>query len=1253
MDYHYEVLDANRFQQLVQALIVGEFPTAQCMPVGQPDGGRDAFSFHGSRKQSQFIVFQVKFSRDPLSKNPRDIINALIKSEKAKVAELIQRGLNQYILVTNVQGTGHLDFGSIDEACKFMAAEFGISAQVWWRDDLSRRLDGAGHVKWSFPEILKATDILPFLLAGTKNAHQGRADLALRSFVAAQYRSDKNVRFKQLNLNHKLTTLFVDLPIGAKEPQVEGDSPCLPYVGDANDIRTYVRRIYRYDDSAISDIHEVDYPFRAASFFLQMPISKGASRFVVEGAPGQGKSTVSQFLCQVNRLRILQDVQELDSIKTELKEAPVRIPFRVDLRDFAAWFSGRDPYEYTTEKTIKRTGSLSLEAFLATQVTRESGGIEIKEDELVQLFERSHSLIIFDGFDEVADLRIRSRIADEICKGTDRLSVHAESLQIIVTSRPAAFSNSPGFPEDEWFHLRLKDLHHPNIEEYSKKWISASELSPQDGDQISLTLRDKLDQPHIRDLARNPMQLSILLHLIHMQGVALPEKRTTLYEEYIKLFFNREAEKSDIVRNHRELVLSIHGMLAWVLHTQVECGEGSGNIDKTGLHDVIKAYLESKGHDPTLAKDLLEGTVERVGALVSRVEGRFEFEVQPLREFFVARHLYETAPYSPAGSPCNGTKLDRFEALASSFYWTNVTRFFCGFYDAGELASLVDGIKALGDLEDYGLLNHPRRLAMMLLSDHVFSQAPKVVKRLIDFIVDEPGFQRLISSTRPRARRDMGLPSSAGNNALFEACKKKLVDEADPSRRQALRVVMAENADKATLKSIVVLNSVSDAVECNPLSEAMDLGIVESFDIQEIQRLTKNNLDLQISWLLRAGHFELIHENPIRREMTTDLFFRNRLAFLASWRRSDDTLNAVELVARLIRPRLFAYFLSEADENYDGDGQFACDYIDRLKSLGQQLFQEDTMAKYDSIGSLVQLVSKLMTMHRVSWGQTLEPWSRLVDHGLERAPESELMVHIAIVSTAVGAEPNMGAWDEEEFSATAGLVSRLFFARHKWSDADWWRARLHASTSDTLCTCLAVLLSWGMPEVIEELKADIESNIEELSKPDFSELWSLVDLISTATSDPGRRVPEDWFSSIGSLSPRTALLLILRVKDWEVRRRLSYYYFGNYVGDDIQVLRYAARAATAASDSIDWDYLCHLSKIARQAGIPALVADPRLRLRALGLPLEVAKTVLTEFDHHCEQIVSLSEQAYATAIAKSASTVKQRADSEKWFSECE
>ena len=544
------------------------------------------------------------------------------------------------------------------------------------------------------------------------------------------------------------------------------------------------------------------------------------------------------------------------------------------------------------------------------QVASHSGGLEISVDELFQFFQRSHCVIVLDGFDEVADTEVRRHIVQEICDSAERLDVHTEahgtSMQIIVTSRPAAFANSPGFPEDDWIHLELRDLRRSNIEAYKDKWIEARRLGKHKGDQVSSTLDEKLQQPHLRELARNPMQLAILLHLIHMQGPALPEKRTTLYEEYMKLFFNREAEKSEVVRDHRDLLLSIHGMLAWLLHTQAEDGSGSGSITRSALHKEVKTYLEVKEHEPELAEELLKGSVERVGALVSRVEGTYEFEVQPLREYFAARHLYLTAPYSPAGRAQKGTRPERFEAIAHNFYWTNVTRFFCGFYDAGELASLVEGIIALGEEDGYRLINQPRRLAMMLLSDRVFSQEPRTMKRLMAFVSEEPGFQRLTSLTNIQLRRELRLPPREGGNVLFDVCAQKLEETDDATRGRALRQVMAMSGDVEKLKAFWSSRSGEGHSSGNSLADAVDLGIQYHFSPREIAALAMDDKVLHLRWLSHIDQYEVIDADSTLRQAAKKSFFMGDVQFPYRWYRSVGSVVALEALTELLRPRVFA-----------------------------------------------------------------------------------------------------------------------------------------------------------------------------------------------------------------------------------------------------------------------------------------------------------------------------------------------------------
>src|SRR5437773_2725150 len=60
MDYPLENLGPERFQQFCQALLAKEYPDMQCFPVAQPDGGRDAVSYHFAEGVSNFSVFQVK-----------------------------------------------------------------------------------------------------------------------------------------------------------------------------------------------------------------------------------------------------------------------------------------------------------------------------------------------------------------------------------------------------------------------------------------------------------------------------------------------------------------------------------------------------------------------------------------------------------------------------------------------------------------------------------------------------------------------------------------------------------------------------------------------------------------------------------------------------------------------------------------------------------------------------------------------------------------------------------------------------------------------------------------------------------------------------------------------------------------------------------------------------------------------------------------------------------------------------------------
>ena len=1249
MDFHYEVLDEKRFQKLSQVLIVSQFPNAQCFPVGQPDGGRDALAVDTESSPNGFVVFQVKFSKNPSSKTERQVICDAINSEKVKVKDLILRGATQYILVTNVEGTAHLDDGSIDKANEILTDTFSVPSQVWWRDDLDRRLEKFSDIKWCYPEILKATDLLPLLIQSHSNTGNLQVTQALKFYMAMQYEKDRDVKFKQVHLQHKLTDLFVDLPLDLKRLRTERNHRHRNNVGELSEFDAYIGQFDLGENLNFDQEFPFDHSGLAGAFLLQMPLGKGVSRFVIEGAPGQGKSTVTQFLCQVNRLRLLKKDHELAILDEMHKTGIVRTPFRLDMHDYAAWVSDRDPFVNSIEPVARTNGIRSLESFLARQVEVLSGGLKVSVNELNQFIAESHSIIVLDGFDEVADIETRKRIVEEICEAAIRLDTQAKSMQIIVTSRPAAFANSPGFPEDDWIHIELKDLQEENIEAYKDKWIVVQKVDEEESNQISSILKDKLKQPHLRDLARNPMQLTILLHLIHVQGVALPEKRTMLYDEYIKLFFHREAEKSKVVRERRELLLSIHGVLAWVLHTQVEDSSGSGSITKAALLEEVKTYLETEEHDPQLAEELFEGTVERVGVLVSREEGMFEFEVQPLREYFAARHLYTTAPYSPPGYNRKGTKPDRFEALARSFYWTNVTRFFCGFYDKGELDSLVNGITSLAEEDGYNLINQPRRLAMMLLSDQVFTQAPKAMKQLVAFIAKEPGFQRFACKQIPYRRPNIKLLAEIGGDALFEVCKEKLKEEDNPSRCRVLREVMAQNANYEKLKSIWKSRCNNDLTAYNLLCEAIEFGIEKFFTSREIAKVAQKDVDCHLHWLVLADHYEVVAKDPNLRLAAKMAFFEGQLDFPLRWFFPENSVTTFEALTELLRPNAFATLFTNPKKTAAIYTILDDDIYPERYNLLERIKQSCERSVIDSLDSFKKFVFDLLRKDFDEWQKSLEPWTELVDRGLDETPNNYIMLQIAIVATASKAKVDAGAWDENGFTATKGLVNRLFFARHKYGDSDWWHSELSDIKSESVYLYLAVLLSWGQPDTITSLKEKISPLIDNLSSRNWSRLWNMVRLVSRVTRERRPAIPENWFQTSGTLSPRIALILLERVDNQNIALRLSRTYFLNYAGDDAEVLVRALQIELNRSHkaSLDWNHIRHLSKRAQSLGIREHF--PFSRLLRIKIPKEVARDVLSNYELHHEQFVASCERAYATIVAQKASKVSNLAKTDGWF----
>ena len=1259
MDYPFENLDPETFQQFCQALLLRSFSDLQCFPVAQPDGGRDAVSYIHIEGALDFAMFQVKFVRKPLAVgDPHAWLLDVIRSEAPKVAQQIPKGAKQFVLLTNVPGTGHPASGSIDQAHALLSSALSIPAQVWWRDDLSRRLDDAWDIKWAYPQLFTGPDLLRALVETALTEQRERRVSALQSFLADQFALDEEVKFKQVELQNRLLDLFIDVPLSPLTP------PTRRQFSHHNLFAFVARKAHARQIQSLVDEEEGDFNWRharysgsqemqvgAASFLLDETIQERLSKVVLEGAPGQGKSTITQYVAQVHRMRLLGKRAELQTVAVPHQSAPVRLPFKVDLRDLASWLSKRDPFSSEEQPGSPQGWRRSLESFLAALVRHHSGGAQFDVSDLLAVFKRSAVLLVFDGLDEVAEIARRHEVVEEIVRGTRRLEENSASLQVIVTSRPAAFANSPGLPEDQFPYFHLNAVTRPLIDAYAERWMRARKLGGRERADVKRILKEKLDQPHLRDLARNPMQLAILLSLIHRRGSSLPDKRTALYDAYVELFFSREAEKSSVVRDHRDLLIDIHRFIAWTLHADAQQKGSTGSIRTDNPEKLVAAYLASEGYDPSLAGALFHGMVERVVALVSRVEGTFEFEVQPLREYFAASFLYETAPYSPPGNEQRGTKPDRFDALARDFYWLNVTRFYAGCFSKGELPALVDRLQELVRDVGYARLAHPRLLATTLLSDWVFAQHQKSVGNVVNLVLDGIGLRFLVSSSRRRIHSSspVVLPSRSGREELVSRCLELLDSNPPRDYRYDVSDVLQANATPDELLALW-LNRCTEASgdeRTRWLSFGGRLGTLSRISFETMVSLLADGplTDRRIRALQNARRWDYL-------EATAETFRHSTEVLLSGHRevplRSRSPQSTLERFAQSVAPTRYAIALhipeplplNEVWARQGFYGELSAAAIASRPIYQQALFCEE-------VSDAAERES-----HRLArvWATELSPWENVTEAIRSRFGEGPIVFQLANYSAGIRSTSETCREFSSLFDRDASICRRARYARLRSGNAAWWKRQLGLVSDANERLFFAILFfSWASSSTL----ATLVGEVGELIGDGDTAFWRLV-LRAIGGVPRGRNSTSLVFdvASLPALSERVVVALAARCAH-ESRVRLFERFLFTYKGRDPLVLELSQKMALLrlADERADHKELLSLISRSYQAGV---VSDdyalPRAeRGTALGWPAAVSEAIMDRPNDFPAFVVAIAERICHARIASRVRPVGQVARDEKWF----
>jgi hypothetical protein len=662
------------------------------------------------------VIYQVKWS-SKLLQNPDKWLKEALEGEREKIRRLVeQKRISRYVLLTSVAGTTTARrTGSIQKLEEYrnrLSKELGVPIECWWQTDIDAEVDAAPDaIKWSYQEMLAGSDAIRYLIYGSQVEGQAaRMRATMLQVMGTQWREDSKIKFSQADMDRvSVVDLFVDVHASLQEP---------PRNALDEFVSLHAHKAYE------------------SSGALKYLLSTTVPLTYLLGVPGQGKSTLGQYLTQIHRAAILPGDALGDRKPPHENVDEPKLPLRIDLKDYAAWLAGRDPFgedESPKNPRPRPTAKRSLELFLADFCTANSGGRQVTVEEIQSLLDRYPTLLVLDGLDEVADPKVRSVVVEQINITSTRMATTTKlrRFQILVTARPNASGLSE--PDKDIFQtLRLEPLPGALQREFVSKWCDVNDIHGKDRRELRRIFADRTALDHVAQLADNPMQLTILLFLINRKGDAVPVSRTPLYTDYMATLLDREVNRQQIERDQVPRVQEVTAFLGWHMHSGVETKPAAGRMSRKDIETTLLLYFRETEGPVEQAETLFKAASDRFWALTSKVDGTFEFAVQPVREYFAARFLAEWAGRDRRDPLPKQVILRR---LVDRPYWLNTVRFYAGFASPNELASLRYGLEDA--LEG---LRHPlqeRVAAWALLSDGTFANNAPVQRDVARLLADD------------------------------------------------------------------------------------------------------------------------------------------------------------------------------------------------------------------------------------------------------------------------------------------------------------------------------------------------------------------------------------------------------------------------------------------------------------------------------------------------------------------------------------
>lgn len=707
MDYDFSRLTTRSFEQLIQALSISILGGKTQIFGDGPDGGREA-TFQGTtsvpEKKYQwdgYIVIQAKF-RQKTRHDDNEWALKELKKELEKFANKTRtlKTPEYYIFATNISLSSVAESGGKDKASKLIASyknKIGLKDYTLWdQDQVSRLLDGQEQIRKSYAAWITPGDVLSEIINNLKlKTPDFRA--VMHNFIQKEMRSEHYVNLGQAGNTGvdeiPLASVYVDLPLEyanhLPEPETsQGNEENQEAFGASFLNEQNVGAIERLIAISSNKLDPQSNIKESTSENDENTISANQDgKIVFVGGPGQGKSTLTQFFCQINRAKIINSTKlQVDSetkkrtklVLSTLQEEGMgellvaRFPFRIELNKFAA--------------ELANNQVSSVLQYIAKRIkTRTDYSVEPED---LRIWLKSYPwLIALDGLDEVPATSNRVQVIEKIQDFlVDAFQANSD-LMLIATTRPQGYSND--FSPRLFQHLKLKSLDTDTALKYAKKLINRRWSNDTDkAEQLLSRLSIASAEESTARLMQSPLQVTIMTLLVETLGEP-PKERWRLFHEYYQVINRREKERAipaaKLLNTYQADIDAIHQSAGHTLQVSSERTGGTNSLlDLNQFSDLVDDRLEEEGHSgvekSNLQKSIIAAALERLVFLVAPQENQIGFEIRSLQEFMAAQHLM---------TGTDNEVLERLKLIAGAAHWRNVFLFAAGrcFHDKQHLRS--------------------------------------------------------------------------------------------------------------------------------------------------------------------------------------------------------------------------------------------------------------------------------------------------------------------------------------------------------------------------------------------------------------------------------------------------------------------------------------------------------------------------------------------------------------------------------------